>query len=57
MDEIEGLKYFMAAEKVGCLIMSIEMTLEFVEEFKITPDDEVRLALKPGLLKMLEWVK
>lgn len=57
MDEIEGLKYFMAAEKVGYLIMSIEMTLECVEEFKITPDDEVRRALKPGLLKMLEWVK
>jgi hypothetical protein len=57
MNEIDGLKYFMVAEKVGSLIISIEMTLEFIEEFKIVSDDEVRKALRPGLEKMIEWIK
>ena len=57
MDEIETMKYFMAAEKVGNLIYCLEMTMEFVEEFKIIPDEEVRKALKPKLDKMLDWLK
>jgi len=51
------MKYFMAAEKVGNLIYCLEMTMEFVEEFKIIPDEEVRKALKPKLDKMLDWLK
>lgn len=49
--------YFMAAEKVGSLIYSIEQTLEYLEEFKIEADDEVKKELKPCLEKLMEWVK
>jgi len=57
MDEIETMKYFMAAEKVGNLIYCLEMTMECVEEFKIVPDEEVRKALMPRLDAMREWLK
>jgi hypothetical protein len=57
MDEYETMKYFMAAEKVGNLIYCLEMTQEFLEEFKIVPDEEVRKALIPKLDKIREWLK
>lgn len=57
MEEFDILKYFMAAEKVCNLIFCIDQTQEFLDEFKIVPDDEVRKALKPGLLKLMEWIK
>jgi hypothetical protein len=57
MSEFDPLKYFMAAEKVGNLIFCLDQTLEFVEEFKIVPDENVKQALKPHLDKMMEWIK
>ena len=57
MNETEAMKYFMAAEKVGNLIYCIEMTMEFVEEFKIVPDEEVKKALLPKIEKMKEWLR
>jgi hypothetical protein len=56
MDEYEAMKYFMAAEKVGNLIHCMEMTMEFIEEFKIEPDEEVKKALKPMLGKLTKWI-
>lgn len=56
-NELHNFTYFMAAEKIGCLINSIEMTLEFLEEFKIHPDDEVKKALLPCVDKLKEWLK
>jgi hypothetical protein len=56
-DNLEPMIYFMAAEKVGGLVYSIEQTLEYLEEFKIEPDEEVRKILKPVLEKLAEWVK
>ena len=57
MNENEAMKYFMAAEKVSNLIYCIEMTMEFLEEFKIVPDEEVKKALIPKIEKMEEWLK
>ena len=57
MSEIEAMKYYMAAEKVGSLIHSIEITLEFLEEFKIEADDNVKEALKPCVNRLKEWLK
>lgn len=56
-DELGAMKYFMAAEKVGSLINSIENTLEFLVEFNIMPDEEVRKALRPCVDKLQEWIK
>ena len=55
--EKDALTYFIAAEKVGCLINSIENTLEFLDEFKIEPDEEVRRAMMPCVEKLQEWLK
>lgn len=56
-NEFETVKYYMAAEKVEGLIHSIDMLLEFVAEFKITPDDGVKEALMPCVDKVKEWLK
>jgi len=56
-DEIESMKYYMAAEKMTSLLNQLEQTFEFFDEFKIKPDDEVKKALIPMLLKMKEWIK
>jgi hypothetical protein len=55
--EMDSLKYFIAAEKIGSLLLSLEMALEFIDEFKIKPDDEVKRCLKPALEKMMHWIK
>ena len=47
----------MAAEKIGNLIFCVDQTMEFVEEFKIAPDENVRKALKPSLDKAMKWIK
>jgi len=56
-EEIDHLKYFMASEKTLNLIFTIEHLLEFMEEYKITADDEVKKALKPLLEKLNSWIK
>jgi hypothetical protein len=55
--EIDAMKYYMAAEKVSNLIYSIEITLEFLEEFKIEADENVKGALGPCVDKLKEWLK
>lgn len=55
--EIDAMKYFMAAEKVECVMGSIDRLIEFVEEFKISPDEEVKMALKPSIDKLKDWIE
>jgi hypothetical protein len=57
MNENEAMKYYIAAEKMTNLLYCLEMTMEFMEEFKIVPDEEVKKALKPKIDKMKEWLK
>ncbi len=56
-EEMDRMKYFIAAEKVHGLLGAIDRLLEFIEEFKIEPDDAVRNELKPYLEKLNEWIK
>ncbi len=56
-EDIDVMKYFMAAEKVHGLMSAMDRLLEFAEEFKIEPDAEVKKALLPYLDKLNEWVK
>lgn len=47
----------MAAEKVSNLIFVIEQTLEFLNEYKIEPEKDVKEALLPKLFDLNEWLK
>lgn len=57
MTEFDTMKYFMAAEKIGSLIFHIENILEFVQEYSIIPDENVKNALNPKLDELKEWLK
>ena len=55
-EDMENLKYFMASEKVLNMIFTVEQTLEFLVEYSIKPDDEVKKALKPILDDLRKWI-
>lgn len=57
MKEKDPLKYFIAAEKVGKVIISIEMLLEFIQEFGIEADVVVKEQLEIRLIRLKEWIK
>lgn len=52
----DTLKYFMASEKVMNMIFTVEQTLEFLVEYKIAPDEEVKKALNPILSDLRKWL-
>lgn len=56
-NEFDTMKYFMAAEKIGSLIFHIENILEFVQQYSIVPDENVKQVLNPTLDKLKEWLK
>lgn len=49
--------YMMAAEKMISMICLIEQTMEFMEEYKIIPDNEVKKSLNPLIHKMNTWLE
>lgn len=49
--------YMMAAEKMISMICLIEQTMEFMEEYKIIPDNEVKKSLNPLIHKMNIWLE
>lgn len=55
-EDIDALAYMMAAEKMVNLLFTLEKTLEFLEEYKIQPDEEVKKALIPIIDQMKKWV-
>lgn len=56
-EEIDSLKYYMASEKTVNLIFVMDQFMEFMEEYSIAADDEVKKALKPLLEKLNSWTK
>jgi hypothetical protein len=54
--DMDTLKYFMASEKVVSMIFTIEQTLEFLLEYSIKPDEEVKKALKPIIDDLRKWI-
>ena len=56
-EELDAIKYYTASEKVQNLIVTAEMTLEFMQEFKIEPDESVKQALQPVIDKLKDWIK
>ena len=57
MNSNDPMKYYIAAEKIQNLIYTIEITLQFMDEFAISADDEVKTALMPAIEKLKRWVK
>lgn len=55
-NEIDVMKYFMAAEKVHGLIGAMDRLIEFTEEFNIEADTEVKKALLPFIEKIQKWL-
>ena len=56
-EEIDAFVYMMAAEKLTTLLSLMDQTMEFMDEYKIKPDDEVRKELKPILDRMKKWTE
>ena len=55
--ELETMTYMMAAEKMGNLIFTMENTIEFLLEYQVKHDEEVKNALSPLIKQMNEWIK
>jgi len=55
--ETDPFYYAMAAEKICNLLFTIENTMDFMEEYKITPDDNVKKVLSPLIENMKKWLK
>ncbi len=56
-EDLNTLKYFAASERVQSLIFSIEMTMEFMEEFQIKPDEAVKVNLMPIIDRLKKWTE
>jgi hypothetical protein len=55
--EIDTFAYMMAAEKMVSMISTVEQTMEFMVEYQIRPDEEVKKALKPLIEQMKKWIE
>lgn len=53
--EIDTFTYMMAAEKMVNLLYTIESTMEFMKEYDVKPDEEVKKALMPLIKQMNDW--
>ncbi len=55
-EDLDTMLYITAAEKMGNLLHTIEMTMEFMIEYKIKPDEEVKKALSPMIEQIRKWL-
>lgn len=56
-EDLDTMTYMMAAEKMINMLFTIENTFQFLDEYKVKPDDEVVKALEPMIERMSKWVK
>lgn len=54
-EDLETMTYMMAAEKMVNLLFTMENTLEFLQEYKVKPDEEVKKALMPLIKQLSDW--
>lgn len=54
---LEPFVYMMAAEKMVSMISTVEQTMEFMLEYHVKPDEEVKKALKPIIEQMSKWIE
>lgn len=50
------MKYYQAAEKIQTLVYTIEITMQYMKEFDIKPDDDVKLALHSPMQQLRKWI-
>ena len=55
-DGLDKFVYVTANEKVVNMICTIELTLAFLDEYKIKPDEAVKNALTPLINELKDWV-
>lgn len=55
MSEIDTFVYMMAAEKMVNLLFCMEITMNFMDEYQVKPDDEVKKALLPLIERINKW--
>jgi len=55
--DLDIVTYMIAAEKMSNLLFFMEQTIEFMEEYKVKPDEEVKKCLSPLLDQMTNWIK
>jgi hypothetical protein len=55
--EIDVMKYYIASEKALCMISSIDMFLQCMEEFKIKPEEDVIHAISPKIIELNKWLE
>lgn len=55
-NQLEVMTYMIAAEKMSNMLFTIEQTMQFMIEYSVTPDEEVKKALNPMLEQMRKWI-
>lgn len=55
--ELDSMKYYIAAEKISNLLFTIDGCMEYMVEYAIVPDEEVKKALLPKIEQIKEWLK
>jgi len=54
-EDLDTAIYMMAAEKMVNLLFTMENTLEFLSEYSVKPDEEVKKALQPLIKQLNDW--
>ena len=55
-NQLEVMTYMIAAEKMSNMLFTIEQTMQFMIEYSVKPDEEVKKALNPMLEQMRNWI-
>lgn len=55
-EDLDTMTYMIAAEKIGNLLHTMEQTMQFMTEYQVKPDEEVKKALVPMIEVMKKWL-
>lgn len=55
-EDLDTMTYMIAAEKMSNLLFTLEQTMEFMLEYKVKPDEEVKKALNPMIEIIRNWL-
>ena len=55
-EDLDTMTYMIAAEKMSNLIFTAEQTMQFMVEYNVKPDEEVKKALNPIIEQIKKWL-
>ena len=55
-NDLDVMKYYQAAEKIQTLVYTIEITMQYMDEFEIKPDEDVKRALHTPMEQIKKWL-